>query len=332
MVVLGAVGAVLGLLVVAVLLRLTSSPPAADDPAGQAVPDPTPTASAPASAEPDREGGARGTGPEQAPGAESTGTGSGVCPAFPRFPDESCTGYRHTGVTLRPCPNVITEDGATFDGCRFGPDLEVLARGVTVTRSLVEGTVFASYLTDWSLGDLRLVDVEIDGGQRVVDGRSAAIGNDDYTCIRCHIHGSERGANLGRNVHIEESYLHGWLESPGAHQTAIGSNGGNGFTIIHNHLECRTADGCSAALSLYEDFSAIDDVLIQNNLFNTNGSYCTYAGQNGTNIRYIDNVFGTRFYPRCGQYGAVTDFQTNQGNVWRGNRYPDGTEVAPSGS
>jgi hypothetical protein len=328
MVVLAALGVAVGLVMAATLVRLTGAAPPAAGELGEADPEPTATGTAPSSGQPDRSEGTRGVGPEVA--AESAG--SGVCPAFPRFPDQNCTGYRHTGVTLRPCPNVITENGATFDGCRFGPDLEVQARDVTITRSLIEGTVFATYLTDWSLGNLRLVDVEIDGGQKVVDGRSAAIGNDDYACIRCHIHGSERGANLGRNVHIEDSYLHGWFENPGAHQTAIGSNGGSGFTIIHNQLECDTADGCSAALSLYEDFAAIEDVLIQNNLFNTNGGYCTYAGQNGTNIRYIDNIFGTQFYPRCGQYGAVTDFNPNPGNVWRGNRYPDGAEVPPSGS
>lgn len=328
-IVLGAAGAVLGVLVALTLVRLTgAAAPGAGGPGADPASGPVATGTgAPPATAAGPAGQPRGIGPSVAPGSAG---GDGGCPAFPEFPDQTCTGYRHTGVTLRPCPNVITQDGATFDGCRFGPDLEVQASDVTITRSLVEGTVYATYLTDWSLGNLRLVDVEIDGGQRVVEGRSAAIGNDDYTCIRCHVHGSERGANLGRNVHIEDSYLHGWFENPGAHQTAIGSNGGGGYTILHNQLECHTTDGCSAALSLYEDFEPIEDVLIQHNLFNTSGGYCTYAGQDGTNIRYLDNIFGTKYHPRCGEYGPVTDYRPNQGNVWRGNQYPDGSDVPPS--
>jgi hypothetical protein len=329
-VLLAAAGLVLSVLAAFTLVRLTGVA-GTDDPPEAAEPGQTTSPAPPAEGEADRSGVTKGEGPQPAPGADPGEAGPEVCPQFPEFPDENCTGWRHTGVTLRPCPNVITQDGTTLDSCRFGPDLEIQARDVTITRSLVEGTVYATYLTDWSLGGLRLVDVEIDGGDRVVDGRSAAIGNDDYTCLRCHIHRSERGANLGRNVHIEDSYLHDWFEAPGAHQTAIGSNGGQDFTIIHNHLECLTPDGCSAALSLYEDFDSIENVLIQHNLFNTNGSYCTYAGQNGTSIRYIDNIFGTKFYDRCGQYGPVTDFRPNAGNVWRGNRYPDGSAVPASG-
>ena len=328
--VLGVIGVVLGVVLAVSLVKLTgASVPGA---AGESTP--PPTSAGPGTdplADPARPGVTQGVGPATAPEAGGGESGPEICPAFPAFPDENCTGYRHTGVSLRDCPNVITQNGATLDGCRFGPDLEIQASDVTITRSLVEGTVYATYLTDWSLGGLRMVDVEIDGQNQAVDGRSAAIGNVDYTCIRCDIHSSERGANLEGNVHIEDSYLHDWFENPGAHQTAIGSNGGRDFTIVHNNLECRTPDGCSAALSLYEDFESIDNVLIQNNLFNTNGSYCTYAGQNGTNIRYVDNIFGTEFYSRCGQYGPVTDYQPNQGNVWRGNRYPDGSEVPPAG-
>jgi hypothetical protein len=257
---------------------------------------------------------------------------AGGCPAFPAFPDENCTGYRHTGVDLRPCPNVIEDDGVTLDGCRFGPDLTIIGQNVTITRSLVEGTVNATYLTEWSLGGLTLIDVEIDGKNRIVDGRTAAIGNDDYTCIRCHIHSSNRGANLGWNVHIEESLLHGWYHSEGAHQTAIGSNGGGNFTIIHNNLEC--AEGlCSAALALYPDFEPIDGALIQHNLFNTDGGYCTYGGagsNGGSNVRFIDNVYGDKFFPECGEYGAVVSFQPGvSGNEWRGNRFADGSPVPP---
>jgi hypothetical protein len=327
MAVLGAVVAVVAVLLAVALVRLTGlGSPAAGEPT---TPDPTASAATSPPSTPD--GGSRDMKPGADP-ADKSLAGPGVCPAFPEFPDESCTGYRHTGVELRDCPNVIEQDGLTLDSCRFSQDLVIQAKDVTITRSFVDGTVYATYLTDWSLGDLTLIDVEIDGGGRVVDGRTAAIGDDDYTCIRCDMHGSERGANMGSNVHIEDSYMHGFLHVPGSHQSAIGTNGGNNLTLIHNNLDCESAgDACSAALALYPDFEPVDNVLVQNNLLNTNGGYCTYGGfDEGTNIRYIDNIFGNKYHPECGIWGPVAAFVASaEGNEWRGNVYPDGSEVVP---
>jgi hypothetical protein len=38
------------------------------------------------------------------------------CGAFPAVPDETCTGWQHTGVALHNCANVITVANATLDG------------------------------------------------------------------------------------------------------------------------------------------------------------------------------------------------------------------------
>jgi hypothetical protein len=269
---------------------------------------------------------ARARPPAVAEPARPSG-GGGPCPGFPAFPDQSCTGWRHTGVSLRTCPTTITDHGSTWDGCRFPGGVTIQARDVTITRSLIDGLVEPHD----SLMNLTLIDVEIDGAGQPDPHGEAAIGNGDYTCVRCHIHSAGRGANLDRNVRIEDSYLHGFVYTDGVHQTAIGSNGGSGFTIIHNNLECST-DGCSAALALYGDFFPIEDVLIQRNLFNTTGSYCTYAGSVdgkpfpvGTGIRYLDNRFGTTYHPQCGIYGPVISWGQHQGNVWQGNQWQDGS-------
>jgi hypothetical protein len=258
---------------------------------------------------------------------------AGACPAFPAMPDANCTGWQHTGVKLHDCPSTVTTANVTLDGCRFAGGLSVQARNVTITRSRIEGLVEATYLTNWSLGNLRLVDVEVDGGGKVDQFGRAAIGNNDYSCVRCHIHGTGRGANLGGNVTIQDSYLHDWVYVSGAHQTAIGSNGGRGFRIIHNNLICNSGGpGCSAALSFYGDFAPVTDVLVQNNLFNTNGAYCTFAGSTtakpfprGTQIRYIDNLFGKKYNKGCGLYGPVATWEYYEGNVWSGNRWEDGS-------
>lgn len=318
-------------------LVVTLDPLGVTRPGGDS-PDPAPTSGLGA-ADPDRPAdrttpAPRGQPPADAPApAPGPGRGSGsACPAFPGFPDQNCTGWRHTGVSLRDCPTTITENGARLDGCRFPGGVTILASDVTITRSLIHGLVEPHD----SLRGLSLIDVEIDGSGQPDPQGEAAIGNGDYSCLRCHIHSSGRGANLDRNVRIEDSYLHGFVYTDGVHQTAIGSNGGSGFSIIHNHLECST-DGCSAALSLYGDFFPIEDVLIQRNLFNTTGSFCTYAGSvpgkpfpTGTGIRYLDNRFGKKFHSGCGIYGPVTSWEQHQGNQWQGNQWQDGSgSVAP---
>jgi hypothetical protein len=314
--------AMVGVLVTATMVR--SNGPASPT-TGEATPG---HAESPRTPEPS---GSEPGGREQRPGLSPPSSLPVICPAFPEFPDASCTGYRHTGVELRPCPTEITQDGAELDGCRFSSSIALAASDVTITRSLIEGTIHGTHETDWSLGNLTLIDVEIDGQGQVVDGQTAAIGDHDYTCIRCDIHGSERGANLGHNIHIEDSYLHDFIYRANTHQTAIGSNGGADLTLVHNHLDCESNGSCSAALAFYPDFEPLDNILVQNNLLNTNGGYCTYGGfDEGTNIRYIDNVFGTKYNPECGVYGPVAAFEASaEGNVWRGNRYPDGTEVEP---
>ncbi|MEU5940848.1 DUF4082 domain-containing protein [Micromonospora sp. NPDC047548] len=263
--------------------------------------------------------------------------GSG-CPAFPAFPDASCTGWQHTGVKLHTenCPARMTRPNTTYDSCLFTDGVSIAADNVTIKRSRVEGRIDPA-ATDGNLRGLTLVDVEVDGG-REPDFNQSAIGNSNYSCTRCDIHSTGRGVNMGSNVTIRDSYIHDFVYSEGAHQTAVGAHGGDNYTIVHNNLQCNSNNyGCSAALSFYGDDSQINGALVQNNLFNTDGGYCTYAGSlngkpypHGINIRYLDNRFGKKFNPRCGGYGPVASYEQNPGNVWRGNAWQDGSGVVTS--
>jgi hypothetical protein len=260
---------------------------------------------------------------------------SEVCPAFPGFPDASCTGWQHTGVKLHTnnCPGKITKPNSTYDGCLFKDGIAVAAGDVTIKRSRIEGIVGQANSTgDGDLNNLQLIDVEIDGGGNP-DFNQAAIGISNYSCVRCNIHSTGRGANIGQNVTFRESYIHDFVYSNGAHQTAIGSHGGGNYSIVHNNLQCNSnSQGCSSALSFYGDDAQVNGALVQNNLFNTDGSYCTYAGSvqgkaypHGINIRYIDNRFGKKFGGKCAYYGPVACYEDNPGNVWQGNSWQDGS-------
>lgn len=262
---------------------------------------------------------------------------TGQCPAFPAFPDASCTGWQHTGVTLHDCDTTLTDNNATYDGCLFDGGIVVVGTNITVKRSKITGIVSANWDANGSLRGLTLTDVEIDGSPYFDPFGQAAIGLDNYTCVRCNVHNTGRGANFRNNVRIEDSYFHDFVYVSGAHQSAIGSNGGSNNTILHNNIQCNGVggSGCSGALVMYGDFDPVDNILVQNNLFNTDGSYCTYAGSagvasgkpypHGTNVRYVDNRFGKKYYSGCGDNGPVAAWENNSGNVWSGNAWADGS-------
>src|SRR5262249_23164185 len=142
--------------------------------------------------------------------------------------------------------------------------------------------------------------------------------------------------HLGNNSVVQDSYMHDFDYTAGDHGAGMGEGQGSGFhsRIIHNNIQCNRLAGqtqtCSSALSLYDE-PTLDDVLVQNNLFNTYDGYCTYGGgPHGTNIRYIGNVFGQKFHSGCGYYGPVAAFYPgNSGNQWTGNTYQNGTVVNP---
>ncbi len=195
------------------------------------------------------------------------------CPAFPAMPDASCTGVP-VGIVLRSCSNTLNVAGATYDGCLFRGSISVQANNITIKNSKIAGgRVDTGY---GKQSGLVLMDVEIDGENNDPNGQSA-IGNDNYTCIRCNVWRTGRGAAIGSNVVLRDSWFHDFFKTPGAHQSAIGSNGGQNNQIIHNNLDCQDTS-CSGALVMYGDFDPVNNVLVQNNLFNSPGSYCTYAG------------------------------------------------------
>jgi hypothetical protein len=270
--------------------------------------------------------------------AATTGTGGGAagCPAYPAVPDASCTGYKHTGVTLHPCSGPL-EGGQTYDSCIFTGEVNVSGANAAVTRSLIQGAVVYRTVDDGSLRGLSLTDVEIDSSGQL---GGASIGNNDYTCVRCDVHGGTRGANVGNGVTIQDSYLHDWTYTAGDHQTGIGSNGGAHNRILHNWIVCSdvndpTSYGCSSAFSIYGDDSpGNDDWTVSHNRFDSGSSYCVVvAGPPSkpypyTNIQFVDNTFGDLFAAywkvpahACTQYGPISGWMSDAsaGNVWSGN-------------
>lgn len=145
------------------------------------------------------------------------------------------------------------------------------------------------------------------------------------TIDHVYIHGTSLGVRLLNDSTLTNSYLHASRNFAGAHREGVICNGGARNTLQHNSIFC-TGGGCTAALSPLGDFAAIEDWLIQDNLFATDGGYCAYGGSeasesfpDASNVQFINNHFSTAINPLCGSFGYLTAFEAARGNVFTGN-------------
>ena len=216
--------------------------------------------------------------------------------------------------------------------------LSVRAKGVVISRSIVNGTVYAD--TNGS-ASFTIRDSEV----RIGDRMGTGIGDGYFTAQRVEVTGGNRSINCFVNCTVEGSYVHGQFRdaSGAAHESGIRM--GSGSVIRGNTIACDAPDvppdaGCSAALTGYGDFATVQNNTIERNLFlATTGGYCAYGGSTQgkpysagvKNIRFVDNVFQRGGRGTCGYYGAITSFDSSApGNVWSGNTWDDGTELRPS--
>lgn len=258
-------------------------------------------------------------------------TGSSRCPAYPAFPDASCTGVI-AGTQLTNCSSNITQANAVYTNCLFqnGLALGTNAKNVKITNSRIMGTIYAVSPNIYDM-NLVMTDVEINGGNSDADGLGGIFG---YTCIRCNMHNASKGF-AGGNFHIEDSYIHDMYgvrsctKFPGdcqSHNEAILPFDGDSV-LLHNTIQANynaasTGGGMSAAIAIYTHgtfWGSKDNIRIEKNLItNTESPYCMYLGNtsdtdgNPSGIRIIDNVFGY-----CTEF---LGWLRGNGNVWTNNR------------
>lgn len=263
--------------------------------------------------------------PATTPPAEPTPPQSGS------WPTAATTGYP-AGTNLTPMGGItITTDGAVYDAVEFNGDVVVKANNVTIRNSKVNGRIDirAPY------AGLLVQRVEIAGPGAGYTTKYPGIGYDNFTADGVNIHGWGDGAMFDSNVTIKNSWIHDIPVSGDSHNQAILSLGGPNFTIVNNRLDAGNEGNFTAALSFLNQWDSFTDTLVQGNLFN-GGGYCVYAGgedkgnaaRPSSNVRFLDNSFGTEKNPKCGYYGPATAFDSSgAGNVWSGNAMTNGTPV-----
>ncbi|MDT0483196.1 hypothetical protein [Streptomyces doebereineriae] len=309
-----------------------------------AVADPTPSESASASVSPGistpthrPKPSAPSRSPDRTPATTAAPAGAG-------FPDAGNTGPR---VRLKPRATgnmSVTTDGAVIRGQDITGSLDVYANNVTVIDSRITSTNWWGINLRPGYRGLRVLHTTI----TAVPGKGPDNGGVDYAVSNmgsssievgwCDISVFGNALSMGQG-NLHDNYVHGLVPfrnngGEWQHTDAVISGGGSNGTLVirHNTLlnPVPVDQGASAAVGLFADTGHVSNTVIDGNLL-AGGAYALYGGGDGaTGITVTNNVFSTRYHRYSGVYGAVTAWNAGgAGNVWRGNRFSDGTPITP---
>jgi hypothetical protein len=256
------------------------------------------------------------------------------------FPSEKTTGVpagttlqRYTGPCTIQTPNTVID--AKLVDC----SLRILAHGVQITRSQINGSVYAD--ANAGNGSFTITDSWINMG----NWEGTGIGDANFTATRVHVTGGSRSVNCYLNCTVQDSYVHGQFTDTNGRAHESGIRMGSGSVLRGNTIGCTAPDvapdaGCSAALTGYGDFDIVQKNTIDGNLILAgSGGYCSYGGSTSgkpysagvNNIKFTNNVWQKGESGQCGFWGPITSFDSNApGNVWSNNLYDDGKAVPPA--
>lgn len=260
------------------------------------------------------------------------------------FPTMDSTGPRVPVSSMKSSPSITTErNGQVVEELNVEGRVKIVHDDVTVRNARInhvaqESGQYALQIAEKSNGscpeNVVIEHIEIVGDTSVLnDDAKSVYGECPYTLRGSRIYDVGTGVRIVHGSRIEGNFIRANFYTPGSgtHRSGLGLNGGADHVIAGNTIEC-DGPGCSGALVMYGDFAQVQNVLIEHNLFNTTGSYCTYAGSLdskphpvASNVRYIDNHFGRKFFDTCGRYGPVAGRDSNGGTgfVWEGNVWAD---------
>lgn len=215
---------------------------------------------------------------------------------------------------------------------------DVILRNVRINHIATQPGQYALLIEAKSDGTcptgVTVQNIELVGDPEVLDDQAKAVyAPCPFTMENSRIYGVGSAVRLTSGSTLRGNYIVADFNNEGSdtHRSAIGINGGSGNVIDGNTIIC-DGPGCSGAFVMYGSNARITDTLITGNLFNTTGSYCTYAGSldskpfpTALNVHYIDNVFGQVFFDTCGRYGPVAGVNNGGGPgfVWQGNTWED---------
>jgi hypothetical protein len=224
---------------------------------------------------------------------------SGGC-ALPNYPDASCTGVPvGTPLTVVNGSMTIGTANAIVENKDVRGCITVTAPGVTIRNVRVSGRcIFGIRYENTSGSRLIIQDTEIS-----CEGEFTGIYSANFTAIRVNIHDCENGLSIGRNVTLQDSYIHDLVNIGDNHADGIQmTDGSTGVIIQHNRIYA--TNGTSAIISPSQSTLG---TIIRDNLF-AGGAYALYCRQRGPGGQQIvNNHFSTLFYPKVGAFGPWTE-------------------------
>ncbi len=231
-------------------------------------------------------------------------------------------------VTITTPGSVIAHEW--IDGC-----IAIDADNVTIKDSLIRSqdtcqggghTTASSAINDGSgpsPNGLLIEDTEVDGMQAI--GDAYGISGDNYTCLRCNVHGFSKNLAAGTSVLIKDSYSHDLTTRDHcSHASAVYANSATNVRVEHSYLIASgTSDGCiTAAFMNGGSYGPPHGDSIEHSYLEGLAGADLQEGCGSTDIQVTDNAFSDN----NGYNG--TDFvygfdSRDRGNVWRGNYVPE---------
>ena len=266
-----------------------------------------------------------GTGSGGSSGGGGSSGSSTRCPAYPSFPDASCTG---------PVGSLSTYSGSLD----FYADNQVVENVIIhlTTRGIYlagDNVTFRNVKVVWDGamdGDFTMINVnnvsgavfencEFDGKNNIARAISGDVHGAGITVKNCNIHNTGNGVEATTPMLIEDNYIHDIFEpTPNPSdwhadglQTTMGDDN---VTVRHNNIYMK--DPSTSAINMQGTAgNPASNVLIEYNLL-SGGGYTLYAGY-GDNYRVLNNHLSTREFSKVGAYGIWYWDPSQDGDVLR---------------
>lgn len=251
------------------------------------------------------------------------------------------TGPRTNELEERQGSITTSHDGQVIEGLRVHGTIkvvhaDVVIRDVEVVKRDDGNGIYTPTGDAERAVNTRVEWTHVDG-RGSCEGRGILLYGHNATVYRSSVVGKGSGGMLTDGDRWIESYSgdrEAEVAANDCHGSGLSTHGARGIQVVRSNLDM--GESGSSALSLYARLDAVEDALIQDNLFN-GGSYCTYAGANkehqagNHHIRYLGNQFGRNAYDTCGEYGPMAHWNGDQpGNEWADNIWQDtGQPVEP---
>ncbi len=276
------------------------------------------------------------TPPPPTPTPTPPPSGARSCPAYPAFPDASCTGVT-PGVVLSDVTTDVTYgssfNGQTISGKNFKGFVTVTGANITFKDCIFRGKASSSNHglvdTEGSTGPITFMDIEV-----VPSNPSATLDGmwlKNSKVYRAHVHGGVDGIKTFGDVLIEDSYIHNmnWFASDPnqgggeTHNDGVQSWAGPANTTLrHNTIDMSTTANANAA---WQDSSP--NSLAEKNYLDGGGCTLNFAHASLSTLQPIyvrDNHFGrNRAFSTCAILISTKSILTeNLRNVYHDNGQP----------